>query len=81
MSQTIQVSSRGVVTIPVDFRRKYHLARGSALTIVDVGSGFFISPKQSELPDLVGRIENLRGEHNISLEDLKVGVEYERHSQ
>ena len=55
-------------------RNRYQLDDGDPLTIVDLGEGFFISPKRSILPKLVAELEQIREKHNITLEELITGV-------
>ena len=52
--------------------------RGDPLTVVDLGEGVFLSPKRSLLPKLAGKIEQLRRQHGVSLEELLEGVAEQR---
>lgn len=74
MTKTIQIRKKGSVTIPMEIRKRYQLDEGDPLTLIDMGEGFFLSPKRSVLPKLVAEIENLREKNNISLEELIQGV-------
>jgi len=65
---------RGSVTIPTEIRKRYQLDDGDPLTIVDLGDGFFISPKRSVLPKLVTEMEQLRDKYNVTLEELIAGL-------
>ncbi len=78
MSTTIQIRKRGSITIPKDLRKRHRLDENDPLVLVDLGEGFFVSPKPSVLPKLVSRIEKLRDKHHISLEELIQGVMRER---
>ncbi len=73
MTKTIQIRKKGSVTIPMEIRKRYQLDEGDPLTLIDLGEGFFLSPKRSVLPKLVAEIENLRKKNNISLEELMQG--------
>ena len=73
MTKTIQIRKKGSVTIPMEIRKRYQLDEGDPLTLIDLGEGFFLSPKRSVLPKLVAEIENLRKKNNISLEELIQG--------
>lgn len=42
--QTLKVNQKGMITIPVDLRRKYQLKEGSEITIVDLESNLIIIP-------------------------------------
>ena len=78
MTKTIQLRKKGSVTIPIELRKRYLLDEGDPLTLIDLGEGFFLSPKQSVLPKLVGEIESIREKKNISLDELIDGVLKER---
>ena len=73
MTKTIQIRKKGSVTIPMEIRKRYQLDEGDPLTLIDLGEGFFLSPKRSVFPKLVAEIENLRKKNNISLEELIQG--------
>ncbi len=74
MTKTIQIRKKGSVTIPMEIRKRYQLDEGDPLTLIDLGEGFFLSPKRSVLPKLVAEIEKLLKKNNISLEELIQGV-------
>ncbi len=78
MTKTIQMRKKGSVTIPMELRKRYRIGEGDPLTIIDLGEGFFLSPRQSVLPKLVAEIETLRQKNNISLEELIQCVAKER---
>ena len=78
MTRTVQMRKKGSVTIPMELRKRYRIDEGDPLTLIDLGEGFFVSPRQSVLPKLVTEIEALRQKNNISLEELIQGVVRER---
>jgi AbrB family looped-hinge helix DNA binding protein len=78
MTRTIQIRKKGSITIPMELRKRYRIDEGDPLTLIDLGEGFFLSPRQSVLPKLVAEIEALRKKNNISLEELIQGVAKER---
>ena len=78
MTKTIQMRKKGSVTIPMELRKRYRIAEGDPLTLIDLGEGFFLSPRQAVLPKLVAEIETLRQKNNISLEELIQGVAKQR---
>jgi AbrB family looped-hinge helix DNA binding protein len=80
MSTIVQIRKRGSITIPKAIRKRYQLDENDPLTLIDLGEGIFISPKQSILPKLVDQIEKIRKARKISLEELIAGVQRERHS-
>lgn len=81
MTRVIQMRQRGSITIPTELRQRYQLDEGDPLTIVDLGEGFFISPKRSVLPKLVAEVEELRKKYHVSLEELILGVAEERNKR
>jgi AbrB family looped-hinge helix DNA binding protein len=78
MATLIQMRKRGSITIPMNIRKKYHLDENDPLTLIDLGEGIYLSPKQSVLPKLASEIDKLRKKHNLSLEELIDGVYKER---
>jgi bifunctional DNA-binding transcriptional regulator/antitoxin component of YhaV-PrlF toxin-antitoxin module len=62
----------------MELRKRYRIDEGDPLTLVDLGEGFFLSPRQSVLLKLVAEIETLRQKNNITLEELIQGVAKER---
>jgi bifunctional DNA-binding transcriptional regulator/antitoxin component of YhaV-PrlF toxin-antitoxin module len=78
MTTTIQMRKKGSITIPIQIRQRYQLDENDPITLIDIGEGIFLSPKHAVLPSLVNEIENLRKEHNISLDELIQGVNSER---
>jgi bifunctional DNA-binding transcriptional regulator/antitoxin component of YhaV-PrlF toxin-antitoxin module len=74
MTKIVQMRQRGSITIPTELRNRYQLDDGDPLTIVDLGEGFFVSPRRSILPKLVAEMEQLREKYNVTLEELITGV-------
>jgi AbrB family looped-hinge helix DNA binding protein len=57
MATTIQIRSKGTITLPNEFRRKYNLKEGEVLNIVDLGNGsFLLSPRRSRVDELADQI-------------------------
>lgn len=79
MVTTMQLRSKGSLTIPVELRQKYSLHEGDVMTLVDLGDGsFFLTPRVSIIPKLVAEMEALREEAGISLEELLEGLPEQR---
>jgi bifunctional DNA-binding transcriptional regulator/antitoxin component of YhaV-PrlF toxin-antitoxin module len=53
---TIQLSQRGVVTLPKSLRDAYHLKSGDTLTLIDLGGVFVLSPKLLQVDALADKI-------------------------
>ena len=77
-SRTIQLRSRGVLTLPKALRDKYDLGEGDALYLVDVGGTFVLTPMQPMVPSLAREIERLREEAGLSTEQLLQRLREER---
>jgi bifunctional DNA-binding transcriptional regulator/antitoxin component of YhaV-PrlF toxin-antitoxin module len=77
-SSTVQLRSRGVLTLPKSFRDKYDLDEGDALHLVDVGGTFVLTPMQPVVPSLASEIERLRDEEDLSTEQLLKRLRGER---
>lgn len=57
MATTIQIRSKGTITIPTEFRKKYGLEEGEVLTLVDLGNGAFIlKPRRPQVDELADKI-------------------------
>jgi len=77
-SSTVQLRSRGVLTLPKSIRDKYDLDEGDALHLVDVGGTFVLTPMQPVVPSLANEIERLRDEEGLSTEQLLKRLRGER---
>ena len=81
MSVTIQLRRKGVLTLPVDLRRKYDLEENDVFTLEDLGDGsFLLIPKVSKLAQLGDRVAEMLAEEKVNLEDMLVALDKERES-
>lgn len=80
MSQTtIQIRRKGVITLPVSLRRKYHLGEGDVYSLIDLGSGsFLLMPGTSQVAQSGDEVARLLNEKNVTLDKLLVALEEER---
>ena len=68
---TLQIRSKGTITLPASLRKKYKLEEGEVLTIIDLGEGtFLLKPKASQIDKLSKRAARVLKEDNVSLEDI-----------
>ncbi len=75
-SDVVTVSSKGWVVIPVEYRKKYGLHAGKAVTIVDYGGVLAIVPLLSDpinqtrglLAGKTSLTQALLGEHQVEIE-------------
>ena len=81
MSTTIQIRSKGVITLPVELRRQYGLNEGDVLTLIDLGDGSFVVtprlPQIDRLGDLVGQA---LAEAGVTVDELLQTLDEERES-
>jgi AbrB family looped-hinge helix DNA binding protein len=66
VSSTVQLRSRGVLTIPKALRDRYNLNEGDALHLADVDGTFVLTPLQPVVPSLAQEIERLREEAGLT---------------
>jgi len=76
--RTVQLRSRGVLTLPKTLRDKYDLEEGDALHLVDIGGTFVLTPMQLIVPRLAREIERLREEAGLSTDELLQRLREER---
>jgi bifunctional DNA-binding transcriptional regulator/antitoxin component of YhaV-PrlF toxin-antitoxin module len=55
-TMTVQVVKRGLLTLPKALRDAYDIAPGDALTLLDLGGVFVLSPRPSEVDALADSI-------------------------
>jgi len=76
---TIQIRSKGVITLPKDLRRQYRLNEGDILTLVDLGDGFFLlTPPHLPTARLADEVGQVLGEAGVTLDDLLQTLDEER---
>ena len=75
---TVNVSQRGVVTLPKSIREAYGLRPGDTLTLLDLGGVFLLSPRRSEIDTLADRITQALTERGETLESMLQVLREER---
>lgn len=79
LSTTIQIRSKGSLTLPVELRRKYRFNEGDVLSLIDLGNGSFLLTPQATMVDRLGdRVAELMAEQGISLDDVLKTLDEER---
>lgn len=76
--RTIQLRSRGALTLPAPLRERHGLHEGDPLTLVDLDGVFVLSPKIGIVGKLAREIEYLRRESGLTLDELITTVREER---
>lgn len=78
-SASIQLQKRGTLSLPKAVREKHHLKEGDSFSLLDLGGGAFVlAPSQPRLPDLSNRLEQIREEEGVSIEEMLEGLREQR---
>jgi bifunctional DNA-binding transcriptional regulator/antitoxin component of YhaV-PrlF toxin-antitoxin module len=79
MTATVQIRSKGTITLPVALRQKYQLEDGKTLSIIDLGEGkILLTAKASQLNKISARIEKKLKEDNVKFDDILGQLDEER---
>jgi len=71
MKTTLQIRSKGTITLPADLRNKYDLNEGEVLNIIDLGNGsFLLSPRRSRVDELADKMRVELESRGESLESM-----------
>ena len=77
-SITLQVAQRGLITIPKALRDIYNIRSGDALTLLDLGGVFVLTPQRSEVDALAERIAAQWQDKGETLESMLQTLREER---
>ncbi len=76
---TVQIRSKGSITLPASFRKKYNLEEGEFFKLIDVGDGsFFLVPMNSKVMKNADKVAKKVKEANVTLDDLLQTLDEER---
>lgn len=75
---TVEIKSRGQLTIPKKIRLISHLEEGQVVSIIPVGDSVIITPKRLELDEARREIRKILKATGLSVEDLMAGLKEER---
>jgi bifunctional DNA-binding transcriptional regulator/antitoxin component of YhaV-PrlF toxin-antitoxin module len=79
VSTTLQIRTKGSLTLPVELRRKYGLNEGDVLTLVDLGDGAFVLyPGVTTLDRLGDRVAQVMADEDVTLEAILEALDEER---
>jgi bifunctional DNA-binding transcriptional regulator/antitoxin component of YhaV-PrlF toxin-antitoxin module len=71
MTVTVQIRSKGMITLPIDLREKYKLEKGKMLSVIDLGDGkMLLTTKASRLNQITARIEENLKEENVTFDNV-----------
>jgi len=68
----VQVSQRGLVTLPKVLRDSYHIREGDQLSLLDLGGVFVLSLRRSEIDGLAEQVQAALAAKGESLESMLV---------
>lgn len=76
---TIQIRSKGTITLPAEMRRKYNWEEGEVLTAIDMGNGtLMLTSKPSKVMRSADKVAKIVKEANVSLDELLETLDEER---
>lgn len=78
MRTTIQVRSRGVLTLPASLRDKYNIQAGDTFQLLDLDGLFVLTPMVPMVPELAREIERARLEAGLGMEELLSALREQR---
>ncbi|MGD8753158.1 MAG: hypothetical protein PVG14_17105 [Anaerolineales bacterium] len=75
----LQIRSKGTLTLPIEFRRKYGLDEGDVFTLIDLGDGSFLfTPRVTQVDRLGNRVAKLMAQEGVSVDDILKTLDEER---
>jgi bifunctional DNA-binding transcriptional regulator/antitoxin component of YhaV-PrlF toxin-antitoxin module len=79
----VHVGENGEITVPVAYRKKHKLSKGSELVLVQLGDALMIAPAEVALTQLCQRLQDILAGEGISTKQALKNLEKirERHFQ
>lgn len=79
VSTTIQIRSKGTLTLPIELRRKYGLDEGDVITLIDMGDGsFLLAPVVTQVDRLGDRVAKAMADKGVTLDEILTALDEER---
>jgi len=79
VSTTIQIRSKGTVTLPIELRRKYGLDEGDLITLIDLGDGsFLLTPVVTQVDRAGDRVAKAMADEGVSVDEILTILDEER---
>jgi len=75
---TVQMTDRGVITLPKKLRDTYRLRGGANLTLLDLGGIFVLSPRSSQIDVLADQVAEQWAADGKTLESMLQALREER---
>ena len=68
---TVQLRRKGVITLPIELRRRYSFNEGDVFTLVDLGDGsILLTPGVSRVAHYGDRVAQAMNEEGVTLEEM-----------
>src|SRR3972149_9255005 len=79
VATTLQIRSKGTVTLPIELRRKYGLGEGDIITLIGLGEGsLLLTPIVTQVNRLGDRISRVMAEEGVSMDEILTALDEER---
>ena len=78
MNITLQMRQRGVLTLPMELRKKYGIETGDTFYLVDLDGIFVLTPTAPVVPELAKEIEQARLRAGVGMDELLLALREER---
>jgi len=78
-SVSIQIRNKGILTLPIELRRKYGLDEGDIITLIDLGDGsFLLTPIVTRVDRLGDRVAMAMADAGVTEEEVLAVLDEER---
>jgi len=76
---TLQIRSKGTLTLPIELRRKYGLEEGELITLIDLEDGsFLLTPGVTKVDRFGDRVAKAIADAGASVDDILTALDEER---
>jgi bifunctional DNA-binding transcriptional regulator/antitoxin component of YhaV-PrlF toxin-antitoxin module len=70
-TMTVQIRRKGVITLPIELRRRYSMDEGDVFTLVDLGDGsILLIPGVSKVAHYGDQVARVMEEEGVTLEEM-----------
>jgi len=81
IATTLQIRSKGTLTLPIELRRKYGLEEGEFVTLIDLEDGsFLLTPGMTKVDRFGDRVAKALADEGVSVDDILNALDEERES-
>ena len=79
VSITLQIRSKGSLTIPASMRKKYSLKEGDVVTLIDLGEGaFLLAPLATQVDRFGDRVAQILESEGVTVDEILETLDQER---